>query len=136
MRKITPAEDVLDNKTAILIRMAIGVTPYASVLKTIRHLRNGRVSAIRLRRIEFIWTCKDTAAFEWFHPLLSFLEDPTVREAAASPEISAQEFLRIHTYLPGLERSMQTTVGVYFCGPAAAGNYYNPFLSILGFSLL
>ncbi|EGU73887.1 hypothetical protein FOXB_15603 [Fusarium oxysporum f. sp. conglutinans Fo5176] len=170
-----PAEDVLENEIAILIGMGIGVTPWASVLKNIWHLRNGRVSAIRLRRVEFIWICKDTAAFEWFHPLLSSLEDLTVKEAAASPENSAQEFLRIHTYLtqkldddmaqnvvlnsvgsivdpltklkagtnfgrpdfpklfqhvrdqiddgtylPGLERSIQATVGVYFCGPAAA----------------
>ncbi|KIL88244.1 nadph oxidase [Fusarium avenaceum] len=170
-----PAEDVLDNEIAILIGMGIGVTPWASVLKNIWHLRNGQVSPISLRRVEFIWICKDTAAFEWFHSLLSSLEDPAVEEAAASPDNSDQKFLRIHTYLtqkldddmaqnvvlnsvgskvdpltklkagtnfgrpdfpklfqhvrdqiddgtylPGLERIMQTTVGVYFCGPSVA----------------
>lgn len=94
-----PAEDVLDNEIAILIGMGIGVTPWASVLKNIWHLRNERNSPIRLRRVEFIWICKDTSAFEWFHQLLSSLEDPTAEEAAASPESSSQKFLRIHTYL-------------------------------------
>jgi NADPH oxidase len=169
-----PAEDVFDNEIAVLIGTGIGVTPWASILKNIWHLRNGPNPPTRLRRVEFIWVCKDTGSFEWFQTLLSSLEAQS-NEAARIPGSSGVEFLKIHTYLTqkldmdttqnivlnsvgadldpltelksrtnfgrpnfpkvfemmrdgildrtyinGLE-SMRTTVGVYFCGPSAAG---------------
>ncbi|KAI5918230.1 FAD-binding domain-containing protein [Camillea tinctor] len=169
-----PAEDVFDNEIAVLIGTGIGVTPWASILKNIWHLRNGPNPPTRLRRVEFIWVCKDTGSFEWFQTLLSSLESQS-SEAARVPGSNGIEFLKIHTYLTqkldmdttqnivlnsvgsdhdpltelksrtnfgrpnftkifaamrdgimdrtyisGLEGSMQTTVGVYFCGPSAA----------------
>lgn len=83
-----PAEDVFENEIAVLIGTGIGVTPWAAVLKNIWHLRQTGVLK-RLRRVEFIWICKDTAAFEWFQALLSSLE------ALADSD----GFLRIHIYL-------------------------------------
>ncbi|KAI0023833.1 ferric reductase like transmembrane component [Xylariomycetidae sp. FL0641] len=169
-----PAEDVFDNEIAVLIGTGIGVTPWASILKNIWHLRNSPNPPSRLRRVEFIWVCKDTGSFEWFQTLLSSLESQST-EAARIPGSNGVEFLKIHTYLTqkldmdthqnivlnsvgaehdpltelksrtnfgrpdfyrmfdtmrngildrtyinGLEGSMQTTVGVYFCGPSAA----------------
>jgi NADPH oxidase 1 len=169
-----PAEDVFDNEIAILIGTGIGVTPWASILKNIWHLRNSPNPPTRLRRVEFVWVCRDTSSFEWFQTLLSSLETQSV-EAARIPG-SGSQFLKIHTYLTqrldadttqnvvlnsvganvdpltalqartnfgrpnfskmfttmrdgildrtylsGLEGSMRTTVGVYFCGPSAAG---------------
>ncbi|KAH8883821.1 hypothetical protein GQ53DRAFT_786604 [Thozetella sp. PMI_491] len=169
-----PAEDVFENEIAVLIGTGIGVTPWASILKNIWHLRNGPNPPTRLRRVEFIWVCKDTGSFEWFQTLLSSLEAQSA-EAAQLPGSSGVEFLKIHTYLTqkldmnttqniilnsvgtevdpltelksrtnfgrpnfarlfasmrdgildrtylnGLEGSMKTTVGVYFCGPSAA----------------
>ena len=92
-----PAEDVLDNEIAVLIGTGIGVTPWASILKNIWHLRAGPNPPRRLKRVEFIWVCKDTNSFEWFQTLLSSLEE----QSAAAAEVSgaAPEFLRIHTYL-------------------------------------
>ncbi|MCJ1374042.1 hypothetical protein MMC20_005272 [Loxospora ochrophaea] len=168
-----PAEDVFDNEIAVLIGTGIGVTPWASILKNIWHLRGGPNPPTRLRRVEFIWVCKDTSSFEWFQTLLSSLEAQSA--AAASHPGSGPEFLRIHTYLTqrmdldtttniylnsvgadidpltelksrtqfgrpnfkrlfgamrdgildgtyigGLEGSLNTDVGVYFCGPNAA----------------
>ncbi|EEP78645.1 hypothetical protein UREG_03491 [Uncinocarpus reesii 1704] len=165
-----PAEDVFDNEIAILIGTGIGVTPWASILKNIWHLRAGPNPPTRLRRVEFIWICRDTSSFEWFHALLSSLE-----AQSAADSRSGQEFLRIHTYLtqrfdqdtaanimlnsvgqqvdpltelrtgtkfgrpdfktffsalrnglvdqtymPGLDASLRTDVGVYFCGPNVA----------------
>ncbi|PGG97139.1 hypothetical protein AJ80_09733 [Polytolypa hystricis UAMH7299] len=165
-----PAEDVFDNEIAILIGTGIGVTPWASILKNIWHLRAGPNPPTRLRRVEFIWICKDTSSFEWFQSLLSSLEAQSAAEAA-----EGTEFLRIHTYLtqrfdqdtaaniylnsvgqdldpltelktgtkfgrpdfnrfflalqtslldqtymPGLDASLRTDVGVYFCGPNMA----------------
>ena len=169
-----PAEDVFDNEIAVLIGTGIGVTPWAAILKNIWHLRNGPNPPTRLRRVEFLWICKDTNSFEWFQTLLSSLEQQST-EAARIPGSNGIEFLKIHTYLTqkldmdttqnivlnsvgadydpltelkartnfgrpnfkklfmsmrdgimdrtylnGLEGSMKTTVGVYFCGPSAA----------------
>ncbi|OTA68778.1 putative FAD binding protein [Hypoxylon sp. EC38] len=169
-----PAEDVFENEIAVLIGTGIGVTPWASILKNIWHLRNSPNPPRRLRRVEFIWVCKDTGSFEWFQTLLSSLESQS-NEAARIPGSNGVEFLKIHTYLTqkldmdttqnivlnsvgadidpltelksrtnfgrpnfqrmfeamrdgildrtyinGLEGSMQTTVGVYFCGPSVA----------------
>jgi len=93
-----PAEDVFDNEIAILIGTGIGVTPWAAILKNIWHMRNGPNPPTRLRRVEFIWVCKDTTSFEWFQVLLSSLEAQS-QEAASRPGNNGNEFLRIHTYL-------------------------------------
>lgn len=93
-----PAEDVFNNEIAVLIGTGIGVTPWAAILKNIWHLRQGPNPPTRLRRVEFIWICKDTSSFEWFQVLLSSLETQS-QEAASIPGNNSQEFLRIHTYL-------------------------------------
>ena len=167
-----PAEDVFDNEIAVLIGTGIGVTPWASILKNIWHLRSSVNPPTRLKRVEFIWVCKDTSTFEWFQTLLSSLEAQSNADAKGA---SAPEFLRIHiyltqrldvdtianiqlnsvgsqvdpltelktrtnfgrpdfkrlfrgmkdgimngTYMGGLDGSLSTDVGVYFCGPNAA----------------
>lgn len=93
-----PAEDVFENEIAVLIGTGIGVTPWASILKNIWHLRNGPNPPQRLRRVEFIWVCKDTTSFEWFQTLLSSLEAQSIEDASRSGA-DGNEFLRIHTYL-------------------------------------
>lgn len=93
-----PAEDVFDNEIAVLIGTGIGVTPWAAILKNIWHMRNGPNPPTRLRRVEFIWVCKDTTSFEWFQVLLSSLEAQS-QEAANLPGSNGNEFLKIHTYL-------------------------------------
>lgn len=166
-----PAEDVFENEIAVLIGTGIGVTPWASILKNIYHLRQSPNPPKRLRRVEFIWVCKDTNSFEWFQALLSSLE----AQSMGAPGADGADFLRIHTYLTqrvdvntannivlnsvgtdkdpltelksrtnfgrpdfarllcgmrdgimdrsymsGLESSLRTDVGVYFCGPNVA----------------
>lgn len=88
-----PAEDVFENEIAVLIGTGIGVTPWASILKNIWHLRNE--GPRRLQRIEFIWICRDVTCFAWFQNLLLSLEDRfKIDENPQSPS-----FLRIHMYL-------------------------------------
>ena len=94
-----PAEDVFDNEIAVLIGTGIGVTPWAAILKNIWHMRAGPNPPTRLRRVEFIWVCKDTSSFEWFQTLLSSLEAQSAEAAAARGAQGTGEFLRIHTYL-------------------------------------
>ena len=88
-----PAEDVFENEVAVLIGTGIGVTPWASILKSIYHVRLGPNPPRRLRRVEFIWICKDTTSFAWFQTLLMSLE----AQSLGGPE--DDQFLRIHTYL-------------------------------------
>lgn len=95
-----PAEDVFSNEIAVLVGTGIGVTPWASILKNIWHLRHAldapSAAAARLRRVEFIWVAKDTSSFEWFQALLASLEAQSLSAAGESP---GHDFLRIHTYL-------------------------------------
>ncbi|KAF9738396.1 hypothetical protein PMIN04_011178 [Paraphaeosphaeria minitans] len=85
-----PAEDVFDNEISVLIGTGIGVTPWSSILKHIWHWRSlNSARAGRLRRIEFIWVCRDTSSFEWFQKLLAALELQDTND----------EFLRINVYL-------------------------------------
>lgn len=104
-----PAEDVFDNEIAILIGTGIGVTPWASILKNIWHMRGGPNPPQRLRRVEFIWVCKDTTSFEWFQTLLSSLE---AQSASAATVAGGPEFLRIHTYLTQ-RLDQDTTANIY-----------------------
>jgi NADPH oxidase len=104
-----PAEDVFDNEIAVLIGTGIGVTPWASVLKNIYNLRSGVNPPRRLRRVEFIWICKDTTSFEWFQTLLSSLE---YQSATAASAVGGAEFLRIHTYLTQ-RLDADTTANIY-----------------------
>ena len=115
-----PAEDVFDNEIAVLIGTGIGVTPWASILKNIWHLRAGPNPPRRLKRVEFIWICKDTSSFEWFHTLLQSLEAQSQDEAVVTKDDSSaianmtspSEFLRIHTYLTQ-RLDMDTAANIY-----------------------
>ena len=102
-----PAEDVFENEIAILIGTGIGVTPWASILKNIYHIRASPNPPRRLRRVEFIWVCRDTSSFEWFQTLLSSLEAQSA--AAAEGSGAGPEFLRIHIYLTQRFDADQTT---------------------------
>ena len=104
-----PAEDVLDNEVAVLIGTGIGITPWASILKNIWHLRAAARPPKRLKRIELIWVCRETTAFEWFKTLLLSLE--TQASAAASYH-SGPEFLRFQIYLTG-QLDMESTTNIH-----------------------
>ncbi|GAO51065.1 hypothetical protein SAICODRAFT_65528 [Saitoella complicata NRRL Y-17804] len=91
-----PAEDVETKEIAVLVGAGIGVTPWASVLKNIWHnrrlyMQGRRSKASPLRRIEFVWICRDIASFEWFQVLLSALE----RDLGEIEDLQ----LNIHIYL-------------------------------------
>ncbi|KAI9193461.1 ferric reductase NAD binding domain-containing protein [Polychytrium aggregatum] len=82
-----PAEDFYNYETAILIGAGIGVTPAASLLKSVWY-RHYRKAQMPLKKVYFFWVNRDKEAFEWFQSLLSSLEEsvPT-------------SFLEIHVYL-------------------------------------
>ncbi|KAJ1660702.1 hypothetical protein IWQ61_000410 [Dispira simplex] len=85
-----PTEHVFDYEVSILVGAGIGVTPFASVLKSLWHrvTQPGRLS--ELRKVYFIWVCRDIQAFEWFQDLLVALEEENLGN-----------FLDIRAYLTG-----------------------------------
>ncbi|KNC97220.1 uncharacterized protein SPPG_07607 [Spizellomyces punctatus DAOM BR117] len=84
------SEDVFDYEAAILVGAGIGVTPFASILKTIWYRINNPNGMVRLRKVYFFWVCRDKDAFEWFQDLLMTLEEENI-----------DGFIEIHTYLTG-----------------------------------
>ncbi|KAL8873444.1 MAG: hypothetical protein Q9174_001092 [Haloplaca sp. 1 TL-2023] len=83
------SEDVFKYEVAVLVGAGIGVTPFASILKSIWYRMNHpRGRGTRLRKVYFFWVCRDYGSFEWFRSLLMAIE--------------AQDMdsnIEIHTYL-------------------------------------
>eukprot|EP00835_Amoeboradix_gromovi_P000325 NODE_11_length_46995_cov_0.451872.p8 type:complete len:580 gc:universal NODE_11_length_46995_cov_0.451872:29362-27623(-) len=84
------SEDVFQYEVAMLFGAGIGVTPFASILKSIWFRVCQPTRVMKLRKVYFYWICRDKEAFEWFQDLLSVLE----RE-------DLENFLNITVYLTG-----------------------------------
>ncbi len=69
------SEDVFKFETAVLVGAGIGVTPFASILKSIWYrMSTGKGTNIRLRKVYFFWICRDFGSLEWFKSLLMAIE--------------------------------------------------------------
>ncbi|KAL1920181.1 uncharacterized protein VTP21DRAFT_1327 [Calcarisporiella thermophila] len=86
----TSSEDVFDFEVAMCVGAGIGVTPFASILKSIWYRVNYPTKSTRLRKVYFIWICREYGAFEWFKSLLETLEKEDLKQ-----------FISIRTYLTG-----------------------------------
>jgi len=84
------SEDVFKYEVAVLVGGGIGVTPFASILKSIWYRANfpSAKQKSRLTKVYFFWICRDFAMFEWFRSLLLAIE---------AQDIS--HLIEIHTYL-------------------------------------
>lgn len=71
------SEDVFKFETAVLVGAGIGVTPFASILKSIwyRMSSNDPGARTRLKKVYFFWVCRDFGTLEWFKSLLQAIED-------------------------------------------------------------
>jgi len=74
------SEEVFDFEYVMLIGAGIGVTPFASILKTIRYRQERKAKnlpgkPISIKKVHFYWINRDKAAFEWFAELLKALEE-------------------------------------------------------------
>ncbi|KAL3897286.1 MAG: hypothetical protein SGCHY_003514, partial [Lobulomycetales sp.] len=90
-----PAEDVFKFETSVLVAGGIGATPFSSVLKSFWY-RLSQPELMKLRKVYFIWVCRDYTAFEWFHDLILELET----DAKASNR-NFSELLDVSIYLTG-----------------------------------
>ncbi|KAF8218117.1 ferric reductase NAD binding domain-containing protein [Mycena galopus ATCC 62051] len=88
----TSSEDFLDYETILLVGAGIGVTPFASILKSIWYRMNnfGQGNRTRLSKVYFTWVIRDFSTAEWFHSLLHALE-----------EQDSQNRIEINIYLTG-----------------------------------
>ncbi|KAF0484145.1 NADPH oxidase [Gigaspora margarita] len=84
------SEDVFKFEVAMLVGAGIGVTPFASILKSIWYRVNYPKKSTKLRKVYFFWICRDYESFEWFQSLLLALEEQDI-----------EQFIEIHTYLTG-----------------------------------
>jgi NADPH oxidase 2 len=73
----TASEDVFKYETAILVGAGIGVTPFASILKSTwyRMSNPDTWAKNRLRKVYFFWICRDFGSLAWFRSLLSAIEE-------------------------------------------------------------
>jgi NADPH oxidase 2 len=84
------SEDVFKYEVAMLVGAGIGVTPFASILKSIWYRMNyPGERKTRLRKVYFFWICRDFGSFEWFRSLLLAIEAQDVSNA-----------IEIHTVSP------------------------------------
>lgn len=85
------SQNVFDYETAVCVGTGIGITPFASFLKSIYYRKRDGVST-RLRKVYFIWICPDMYAFEWFTDWLKQVEKQL-------DEMNERNLLNIGIYL-------------------------------------
>ncbi|KAM4560086.1 NADPH oxidase 2 [Odontesthes bonariensis] len=88
----TASEDVFRYEVVMLVGAGIGVTPFASILKSVwyKHIQNNQ--DVFTKKIYFYWLCPETEAFEWFADLLQTLERQMTEKDMA-------DFLSYNIYL-------------------------------------
>jgi predicted ferric reductase len=111
------SEDVFKFEVAVLVGAGIGVTPFASILKSIWYRMNYPQGRTRLRKVYFFWICRDFGSFEWFRSLLLAIEAQDVDDhieihtVSQTFAVSFLSFKHILTPAPSTSppRSKQTT---------------------------
>ncbi|KAF9258430.1 hypothetical protein L218DRAFT_974901 [Marasmius fiardii PR-910] len=72
------SEDFLNYEVVLLVGAGMGVTPFASILKSIWYRLNNfnhSGKSTRLSKVYFTWVIRDFGAAEWFHSLLHAIEE-------------------------------------------------------------
>ncbi|XP_068182301.1 NADPH oxidase 1 isoform X1 [Antennarius striatus] len=103
----TASEDVFDYEVSMLVGAGIGVTPFASILKSIWYKFKDSNPKLRTKKIYFYWLCRETYAFEWFADLLQVLEKEM-------EERGMGDFLTYKLYLTRWDQSHADHVMVRF----------------------
>ncbi|XP_063793036.1 NADPH oxidase 1 [Pseudophryne corroboree] len=74
----TASEDVFKYEVSMLVGAGIGVTPFASILKSIWYKFQHEDNRLKTKKIYFYWICRETGAFAWFADLLRSLEQEII----------------------------------------------------------
>ncbi|XP_038616562.1 cytochrome b-245 heavy chain [Tachyglossus aculeatus] len=102
----TASEDVFSYEVVMLVGAGIGVTPFASILKSVWYKYCNDAINLKLKKIYFYWLCRDTHAFEWFADLLQLLE-------TQMQERNNANFLSYNIYLTGWDETQATHFTVH-----------------------
>uniref|UniRef100_A0A8C4VNQ5 NADPH oxidase 4 n=1 Tax=Gopherus evgoodei TaxID=1825980 RepID=A0A8C4VNQ5_9SAUR len=135
----SPSEESLNYEVSLCVAGGIGVTPFASILNTLLD----DWQCYKLRRLYFIWVCREIQSFRWFADLLCMLHNKLWQE-------NRPDYINIQLYLSqtdGIQKiidekyqvlnsrlligrprwkllfdeiakcNRQKTVGVFCCGP-------------------
>nr|XP_033794389.1 NADPH oxidase 3 isoform X2 [Geotrypetes seraphini] len=94
----TTTTEVFHYQVSVCIAAGIGVTPFASLLKSIWYKCCDPDTELKLQKVYFYWICRDTCAFEWFADLLLSLE-------AQMAEKGRVHFLSFHLFLTKWDES-------------------------------
>ncbi len=70
----TPSVHIFESEYVMLIAAGIGVTPFASILRSILYQNKQGSSQTNLKKVHFYWVNREQKAFEWFVQLLSEIE--------------------------------------------------------------
>ncbi|XP_054999242.1 NADPH oxidase 4 isoform X1 [Sorex araneus] len=84
----SPFEESLNYEVSLCVAGGIGVTPFASILNTLRD----DWKLYKLRRLYFIWVCRDIHSFHWFADLICVLHNKFWEE-------NRPDFMNIQLYL-------------------------------------
>ncbi|XP_033102210.1 cytochrome b-245 heavy chain-like [Anneissia japonica] len=88
----TASIDIFKYQVGMCVAAGIGVTPFASILKSIWYKIREGDEELKLRKVYFFWVCPDTNAFEWFSELLENLETEMADQGRS-------DFLNYNIYL-------------------------------------
>ena len=84
------SEDVFKFETAVLVGAGIGVTPFASILKSIWYrMSKGDHQGTRLKKVYFFWVCRDFGSLEWFQQLLLSVEQQDTNQVIEIHTVSS-----------------------------------------------
>ena len=62
------------HEVGLLVGAGIGVTPFASILKSVFYRLTNEDVSLKLKKVYFYWICPEPNSFEWFADLLLSLE--------------------------------------------------------------
>ena len=66
------------HNVGLLVGAGIGVTPFASILKSIFYKVTNEDASLKLKKVYFYWICPTMQSFEWFRDLLASLEEQMI----------------------------------------------------------
>ena len=75
----TPSARIFRSKCAVLIGAGIGVTPFASILRSILYRRE-QGEELKLRKVYFFWLNRGRESFEWFTDMLAEIEGAGMKD--------------------------------------------------------
>ncbi|NP_001095303.1 NADPH oxidase 3 [Canis lupus familiaris] len=102
----TTLTDVFHYPVSVCIAAGIGVTPFASLLKSIWYKCESQTQ-LKLSKVYFYWICRDPKAFEWFADLLLSLE-------TLMSERGKAHFLSYHIFLTSWDENQAVHIALHW----------------------